>query len=73
MKQQKISTMSKLKSFANNKINVTEKNQKFLFGWVENLARKGEKLNAAYLHFLLFPQCVPKGTYSGSLKVGTLR
>ena len=40
----------------------------FVFDRVENIARKGE--NAGYQHFLLFPQCLQKAFYSGSLKVG---
>ena len=36
-------------------------------GWVENIAGKGE--NAGYQHFLLFPQCFQKASFSGSLKV----
>ena len=35
---------------------------------VENVVRKGE--NAGNQHFLLFPQCFQKFTFSGSLKVG---
>ena len=58
---------SKLKAFADNKINVTELHTFFL-GWVENIVGKGE--NAGYQHFLLFPQCFQKGSFSGSLKVG---
>ena len=44
---------SKLNTFADYKINVTEK-LKFVFGRVENIVGKGE--NAGYQHFLLFPQ-----------------
>ena len=39
----------------------------FVFDRVENIVGKGE--NAGYQHFLLFPQCFPKGFYSW-LKVG---
>ena len=35
---------------------------------VENIEGKGE--NAGYQHFLLFPQCFQKASFSGSLKVG---
>ena len=63
----KILDLSKLKAFADDKINVTEK-LKFLLGRVENIARKGD--NAGYQHCLLFPQCFQKATLSGSLKVG---
>ena len=45
---------SKLKAFADNKLNVTEK-LKFVFGKVEKIVGKGE--NAGYQHFLLFQQC----------------
>ena len=47
----KISDRSKLKAFADDKINVIEK-MKFVFGRVENIVGKGE--NAGYKHFLLF-------------------
>ena len=43
---------SKLKAFADNKINVNEK-LKFVMGRVENIVGKGE--NAGNQHFLLFP------------------
>ena len=36
--------------------------------WIENIVGKGE--NAAYQHFLLFPQCFPKRSPLGPLKVG---
>ena len=58
---------SKLEAFADDKINVTLK-QKFFLGLVENIVGKGE--NAGYQHFLLFPQCFQKVSFSGSLKVG---
>ena len=58
---------SKLKAFADDKINVNQK-QKFFLGWIESTAEKGE--NAGYHHFLLFPQCFPKPSSLGSLKVG---
>ena len=48
---------SKLKAFADDKMNVTEK-LKFVLGMVENIVGKGE--NAGYQHFLLFPQCFQK-------------
>ena len=41
---------------------------KFAFDRVENIAGKGE--NAGYQHFLLFPQCFQKASFSGFLKVG---
>ena len=47
----KILDLSKLKGFADNKINETKKLE-FVLGWVENIVVKGE--NAGYQHFLLF-------------------
>ena len=49
----KISNFSIFKTFADDKIIVTEK-LKFVFGWVENVVGKE---NAGYQHFLLFPLC----------------
>ena len=57
----------KLKAFAEDKISVA-KNLKFVLGRVENIVGKGE--NACYQHFLLFPQCFQKVSFSGSSKVG---
>ena len=59
--------LTKLKAFADNKINVTEK-LKFVLDVVENIMGKGE--NAGYQQFLLFPQCFPKASFSRSSKVG---
>ena len=53
---------SNLKTIADNKIKVTQK-LKFGLGRVENIVGKGE--NAGYQHFLLFPQCFQKTTFSG--------
>ena len=36
---------------------------KFGLGIAENIVEKGE--NAGYQHFLLFPQCFQKGSFSG--------
>ena len=58
---------SKLKAFADDKINVTAK-LNFDMGMVKNLVEKGE--NAGYQHFLLFAQCFQKASFLGSLKVG---
>ena len=58
---------SKLKAFADNKINVAEK-LKFVLGRLENIVGKGE--NAGYQHFLLCLECFQKVSYTGSLKVG---
>ena len=61
----KILDWSKLKPFAEDKINVTEK-LKFVLGRAENIIGKGE--NAGYQHFLLF-QMFSKGFLYWSLKV----
>ena len=50
----KILNQSKMKDFADEKVNATEK-LNFVLGRVENIVGKGE--NAAYQHFLLFLQC----------------
>ena len=39
-----------------------------VFDQVENIVGKGE--NAGFQHFLLFPQCFQKATFSLFLKVG---
>ena len=58
--------MIKLKAFADDKLNV-DKITNSLLDRVENTERKGE--NAGYQHFLHFPQCFPKPSSLGSLKV----
>ena len=63
----KILDWSKLKAFADDKMNVNQK-LKFDTGRVENIVGKGEK--AGYQHFLLFPQCFQMASFSESLKVG---
>ena len=63
----KILDMTKLKTFADDKLNVTKMTNS-LFDRVENTAGKGE--NAGYQHFLLFPQCFLKPSSLGLLKVG---
>ena len=60
---------SKLKAFADDKINVTE-NIKFVLGKVENIVGKGE--NAGNQHFLLFRLCFQQAFFSQSLKIGTV-
>ena len=59
----KILDLSKLKTFADDKINVTEK-LKFVLERVEHIVGKGE--NAGQQHFLLFSQCFLKASYTGS-------
>ena len=56
---------SKLKAFADNKTDATEKS-KLVMGRVENIVVKGE--NAGHQHFLIFPQCFQRVSYTGSLK-----
>ena len=55
---------SKLKVFADYKINVMKK---FVLGKVKNIMEKGQ--NVGYQHFLLFPQCFQKASFSRSLKI----
>ena len=57
---------TKLKVFAEDNSNVAEI-MISVFHRVENIVQKGE--NAGYQHFLLFPQCFQKASFSGSLKV----
>ena len=56
----KILDLSKLKAFADDKINLTQ-NFKFVLERIENIAGKGE--NAGYQHFLLFPQCFQRASF----------
>ena len=65
----KIVAVTQLKAFADAKMNASEK-LKFVSERVENIVGKGE--NAGYQHFLLFPQCFPKPSSLGSLKVRLL-
>ena len=58
---------SKLIAFADDKVNVNKK-FKFVLGRLENNVGKGE--NAGYQHFLLFPQCFPKVSFSRLLELG---
>ena len=59
----KILSLSKLKAFADDKINAI-KELKFVVGTVENNVGIGE--NAGYQNFLLFPHCFQKLSISGS-------
>ena len=56
---------SKLKAFADNKINMTEK-LKLVLGSVENIVGKGE--NAGNQHFLLHPQCFSRAFFFRVIK-----
>ena len=59
----KIVGFPKLKTFADNKLNVTP-NIKVVFDRIENIVGKEE--NAGYQHFLLFPQCFQKAFSSSA-------
>ena len=54
--------LSKMKAFAEDKINMTQK-LKFFLGKIENIVGNGE--NAGYQHFLLFPQCFQRLLFQG--------
>ena len=56
-----------MKGFADDKINVFQ-NLNFGLGRVENIVGKGEK--AGFLHFLLFPHCFLKLSFSRHKKLG---
>ena len=62
-----INPLSKLKAFADNKLNVPRK-IKFAFNKVENEVGKGD--NAGYQHFLLFPQALQKSLSKGRKNQG---
>ena len=55
----KILHRSKLKAFADDKMNVAQK-LKFFYGKIGNRNIVGKGENAGYQHFLLFPQCFQK-------------
>ena len=63
----KILDVTKLKAFADEKINVAHM-MISVFDRIENMLGKGE--NAGYQHFLLFPPCFQKPSSLGPLKVG---
>ena len=63
----KILDMTKLKAFADNKLNFAKMEISFC-DRVENTIGKGE--NAGYQHFLLFLHCFSKPSSLGPLKVG---
>ena len=58
--------MTKLKAFAIDEISITKMGIP-VFDRVENTVGKEE--NVGYQHFLFIPQCFPKLSYSGLLKV----
>ena len=57
------------RTFADDNPNVA-KIMIFIFDRVENTVGEGESVG--YQHFLLFPQCFQKASFSGSLKVWTV-
>ena len=61
----KILHWSKLKAFADDKVNVT-KELKFILGREENFVGKRE--NGGYQHFLLFPKCFQMASFTEVLK-----
>ena len=63
----KILDWSKLKAFADEKLNEVEKFI-FVLGGLQNIMGKGE--NADFQHFLLFPLCFQMASFLGLLKVG---
>ena len=65
----KILDVTKLKAFADDKINVGQM-MISVCDRLENIVRKGE--NASYQHFLLFSQRFQKASFLLSLKVGTV-
>ena len=65
----KILAMTKLKAFAEEKLNVA-KMMISIFDRSENIVGKGE--NAGYRRFLLYPQCCQKLSVLRSLEVGIL-
>ena len=60
--KQKNLDWSKLKAFADDKVNLADK-LKLVLGRVENIVGKGK--NAGYQHFLLFTQCFQKASLAG--------
>ena len=56
---------TKLKAFADDKINIAQM-MISIFDMLENILGKGE--NAGYQHFLLFPQCLQKASFLGVAK-----
>ena len=55
-----------LKAFTVDKMNKAQ-TVTAIFDKVENIVGKGE--NAGYQHYLLFPQCFQRASYTGSLEV----
>ena len=66
----KILDLTKLKAYADDKINLAQMMISVFDDRVENIVGKGE--NAGYQHFHLFSQCFQKASFLGSLKVRTV-
>ena len=62
----KILGLPKLKTFADDKLNVTQ-DIKVFFHWMENIVGKAEI--AGYQHFLLIPQCFQNAFSSSTSQV----
>ena len=58
----KVLDLAKLKAFADNKIDRTQK-LIFVLAWIENIVRKVEML--VIMHLFLFPQCFQKASFFG--------
>ena len=66
----KILDLSKLKALSRHKKKIkliVTQQLEFALGRVENFV--GKRKNAGYQHFLLFPQCFQKASFSGLLNV----
>ena len=63
---EKILGLPKLKTFEDDKLNVTEDTE-VVFHRIENIV--GKEQNAGYQHFLLFSQCFQKAFSSSASKV----
>ena len=62
----KFSDMTKLKAFADNKLNIAT----MMISVLKRVEKTvGKEENAGYQHFLLFQQCFPKLSSLGPLKV----
>ena len=61
----KILDWSKLKAFADEKLNEVEK-MKFVLEWLDNMVGKGD--NVRFQHFLLFLLCFQKASFLGVVK-----
>ena len=65
----KFFTLVQIESICRRQYKCARKKETFL-GGAENIVGKGE--NSVYQHFLIFPQCFQKASFTRSLKVGIL-